>query len=129
MIEPTRIPSSVNAAKPTMGTDFSGLETPARALRAVGIDVQLLFCSETEKCLRDLIMLDHAPDVLYTDAESRELENVPVVQLYVAGPPPANRFQGPAYAKGIKIRGARIPIIAKIISPPNARLPLFWKMS
>ena len=40
----------------TLGTDFSGLETPSRALRNVGVAHRLVFCCES----RALAHLDHA---------------------------------------------------------------------
>lgn len=72
---------------PSVGTDFSGLETATRALKAAGVKARLLFCCEKEPWLRDLIRLDTPPEVvMHHDVDSRDLKEVPYVDLYVAGP-------------------------------------------
>ena len=69
-----------------LGTDFSGLETPSRALKALGIPFRLIFACEKEASLRKLIEMDCPPDVcLYTDIETRDDRATPVVDCYVAG--------------------------------------------
>lgn len=73
----------------TLGTDFSGLETPSRALKAVGVHARLVFTCEKEAALRNLIATDccSGPElIMYTDVETRDIATVPRVQCYVAGP-------------------------------------------
>ena len=75
------------APVPTLGTDFSGLETPSRALQSLGIPFRLLFCAEKEAWLRALIQADTPPEVcIYEDVDNRDVACMPAVQLYVAGP-------------------------------------------
>lgn len=50
-----------------VGTDFSGLETPCRALRSVGVPHTLVFASEKHKGLSKLIQLDFKPQHFYQD--------------------------------------------------------------
>lgn len=51
-----------------VGTDFSGLETPCRALRSLGVNHKLVFASEKNKKLGKLIELDFRPDKFYEDS-------------------------------------------------------------
>ena len=51
-----------------IGTDFSGLETPCRALRRLGVAHRLVFASEKNKKLAKLIKLDFNPEKFYKDS-------------------------------------------------------------
>ena len=95
-----------------VGTDFSGLETPCRALRSVGVPHQLVFASEKHKGLGKLIQLEFKPQKFYKDWSGsqnhschvwwfhavkavmflqdvlkRKTSDCQAVDLYVAGPP------------------------------------------
>ncbi len=71
----------------TLGTDFSGLETPSRALTNAGVPPRLIFCCEVCGPLRDLIMRDCPPQLpIYEDVEKRAIKFVCSVDMYVAGP-------------------------------------------
>lgn len=50
-----------------VGTDFSGLETPCRALCSVGVPHKLVFASEKHKRLAKLIQFDFKPEHFYKD--------------------------------------------------------------
>lgn len=68
----------------SMGTDFSGLETPSMAMRMLGIDHRLVCASEREVHLRRFIAANFNPSHLYKNA----LGGVPHdLDLYIAGPP------------------------------------------
>ena len=86
----------------TLGTDFSGLEAPSRALRNVGLAHRLVFCCEASAPLRALIMHDVPPELpIYEDMESRHLPDVPHVDMHVAGP------SCPPWSKAGQLRGER----------------------
>ena len=68
----------------TLGTDFSGLEVPSWALKALEVDTQLVFVSEISSALRAFIATNFAPATAYRSAQLRESH---FTDLYVAGPP------------------------------------------
>ena len=89
---PTPWPSASSASATTriltLGTDFSGLETPAQCLMALGIKFKLLFSSEIQPHLRKFIRRNFGKDgTVYKDVSKRSVEKMPHVDLYVAGPP------------------------------------------
>ena len=65
-----------------VGTDFSGLETPCRALRKVGVPHKLVFASEKHKGLAKLIQLDFKPERFYKDCCYYMLLNYFAVKFY-----------------------------------------------
>ena len=52
----------------SMGTDFSGLETPSMAMRMLGIDHRMVCASEREVHLRRFIAANFTPAHLYSNA-------------------------------------------------------------
>lgn len=72
--------------KITVATEFSGLETPSRALDNVGIPSRLAYACEYDKKLRDLIGLQFKPEMLADDITTRKVKKLPNFDLYVAGP-------------------------------------------
>ena len=69
----------------TVGTDFSGLETPSYSLSRNGIHHKLIYACESNNTLLKLIRETWNPTHLYTDINSPERRSAPPVQLYVAG--------------------------------------------
>ena len=72
-----------------VGTDFSGLETPSLALSAIGppVNFNLEFICERDPALRAFAVAAHRPRVVYDDILSRDIDAMPTVDLYIAGPP------------------------------------------
>ena len=72
----------------SLGTDFSGLETPSQALGALGVPFDLKFSAEIQPHLRKFIrrnFTNHGK--IYKDVAKRSVEKMPYVDVYVAGPP------------------------------------------
>jgi DNA-cytosine methyltransferase len=71
-----------------VGTDYSGMETPILALRALGFNHRHVFSSEICPKARLVIEEKFAPDVLFGDATKRKAIDLPSkLDLYVAGFP------------------------------------------
>ena len=72
-----------------VGTDFSGLETPSLALSAIEppVNFNLEFICEQDPALRAFAVAAHRPRVVYDDILSRDIDAMPRVDIYIAGPP------------------------------------------
>ena len=71
----------------TVGTDCSGMESVILALRELGVPHSHLFSSEVCEHALKVIRANARPAALFRDITERALEEVPRVDLYVAGPP------------------------------------------
>ena len=72
--------------KVTLGTDFSGLETPRIALETTGFVVKQLFtCDSDPNCGRMAAALFGDAERRYEDVQREQSNQAPHVDLYVAG--------------------------------------------
>jgi DNA (cytosine-5)-methyltransferase 1 len=70
-----------------LGTDCSGMETPAMALKNLGVCVEHSFSCDINKHAKTTIMANFPPKVFYEDLTARDNKTAPAVDLYVAGFP------------------------------------------
>jgi len=70
-----------------LGTDCSGMETPAMALSNLGVPVQHRFACDVNAHAKATILANFPPEVFYDDLTVRDNTAAPKVDLYVAGFP------------------------------------------
>jgi site-specific DNA-cytosine methylase len=73
-----------------IGTDCSGIEAPIQAIRSVcethpHLSYHHSFSSEIDPYAIECIRENYAPDRLYGDIKQRDVEDLPSIDLYVAG--------------------------------------------
>jgi len=87
----------------TVGSDCTGLSSESLAFSLNNIKVNTLFCSDTDESKIRLLSAIHTLTgdtgyTLYKDIHSRDPEDVPQVQFYIAGAPcPAWSAAGPSH--------------------------------
>jgi len=71
-----------------VGTDFSGIGSPESALKRLGIPHDLIFACDIDKYARKSYNAIHPnADIIYEDITTRDFDEVPKLDLYVAGFP------------------------------------------
>ena len=80
------IPATV-AGMLTLGTDFSGMDVPAMALRKLGVKHVHMFASDTNPACRKVIKHVFRPRKVYTNIQHRTNATTSKCQLYVFGHP------------------------------------------
>jgi len=70
-----------------LGTDCSGMETPAMALKSLGVEFDHAFSCDFNKHAKATIMANFPPRVFYDDVTTRDQSKAPRADLYVAGFP------------------------------------------
>lgn len=70
-----------------VGTDCSGIEAPICALRSLGVSFTHEFSSDIDASVRRNIEANYEPGVLFGDITTRDIADVPDIDLYVAGFP------------------------------------------
>mmetsp|Transcript_58013 Transcript_58013/g.175372 ORF Transcript_58013/g.175372 Transcript_58013/m.175372 type:complete len:372 (-) Transcript_58013:35-1150(-) len=70
-----------------LGTDCSGMETPAMALKSLGVEFDHAFSCDFNKHAKDTIMANFPPKIFYDDITTRDQSKAPRADLYVAGFP------------------------------------------
>ena len=71
-----------------VGTDFSGIGSPESALKRLGIPHDLIFGCDIDKYARLSYRALHPyADIIYDDITTRDFDEVPQLDLYVAGFP------------------------------------------
>ena len=70
-----------------VGTDCSGLDAPLFSLNDLGVPYHHVFSCEKDKSCQKIIKHCHDPDILYTDITTRQLADVPYVDVFVFGFP------------------------------------------
>lgn len=75
-----------------LGTDCSGLDAPAFALKQMGVPFEHVFSSEIDKPCLKTILANHSPNILYGDESEgdvtkRDVASTPACDLYVCGFP------------------------------------------
>ena len=73
----------------TVGSDCSGLDSVAVALKQMGLGgrAQFKFCSEKEPSCRRFLRSVHGPERIYKDIAGRDVARMPHVDIYTAGFP------------------------------------------
>ena len=71
----------------TIGTDFSGLETPSIAMELNNIPYKLAFVCDHQAHLRAFMHARYSPDIVMDDIRSRDAKQMPSVDAYILGPP------------------------------------------
>ena len=74
-----------------IGTDCSGIEAPIEAIKKISskykINFKHMFSSEIDKFAIKYIKENHDPDFLFNDIKNRNIDDVPNIDIYVAGFP------------------------------------------
>ena len=70
-----------------VGTDCSGMDTPIYALEKLSIPYSHEWACDIDKYARQTIMANYNPKRLYTDMTTRDVNDLPDIDLYVAGFP------------------------------------------
>ena len=79
--------SNESATSVKVGTDCSGIGIPLIALKNMGIPVEHEFdCDNCEK-VQLTIQANHKPKILFPDIQGRDVNEVPYVDVYIAGFP------------------------------------------
>ena len=71
----------------SVGTDFSGLDTPIYCLERLGVPFTHTFSSEINPHARELIQINSPNAIIHEDAIPRGTGTTPSVDLYITGPP------------------------------------------
>ena len=69
------------------GSDFSGKDAPAHALKRLGVRAKHTFASDTNKHCKTYMLNTFAPAIFYDDVTLRNHAATPAVDLYVFGAP------------------------------------------
>lgn len=107
-----------------VGTDCSGIEAPIQALKRTRIPFHHVFSSEIDKFCRKSIEANYSPDIIFDDITSRNIEDVPDIDLYVCGFP-CQPFSHAGNRRGMydKKRGNVFESCLKVI---QSKQPLFF---
>merc|ERR1719277_1015304 len=71
----------------SLATDCSGMETPAMALKSLGVPVDHLFACDVNASAKKTIMANFPPKTFYDDLTKRDNAKAASADLYVAGFP------------------------------------------
>lgn len=70
-----------------IGTLFSGIGSPEEALKKIGIKYSLEFSCEIDKFARKSFLVNHNPKIFYEDITKIDLNEIPYVDILIAGFP------------------------------------------
>ena len=70
-----------------IGTDCSGIEAPIQALLQLNIPFRHMFSSDIDKHVIKSIKANYHPEIIFGDITKRNIEDVPDIDLYIAGFP------------------------------------------
>ena len=71
----------------TIGTDFSGIGSPEQALIKLGVKHKSMFACDVDKYAKQSYLANYNPETFYDDITTRDHNEAPYVDLYVAGFP------------------------------------------
>ena len=71
----------------TIGTDFSGIGSPEQALIKLGIEHKSMFACDVDKYAKQSYLANYNTENFYDDIKTRNHNEAPYVDLYVAGFP------------------------------------------
>ena len=71
----------------TIGTDFSGIGSPEQALIKLGIEHKSMFACDVDKYAKQSYLANYNTEHFYDDIKTRNHNDAPYVDLYVAGFP------------------------------------------
>jgi DNA (cytosine-5)-methyltransferase 1 len=71
----------------TIGTDFSGIGSPEQALIKLGIEHKSMFACDVDKYAKQSYLANYKTENFYDDITTRNHNEAPYVDLYVAGFP------------------------------------------
>ncbi len=83
MWPPLRMPSP----RITIGTHFSGLETPSQSLKAMGFHAILRFAADADAQCREFIKVNFQASQIDGDVMAVDMASLPQVDVYVTGTP------------------------------------------
>ena len=70
-----------------VGTDCSGIEAPIQALIQLGVKFKHVFSSDIDKFCIESIKANYNPKIIFGDITTRNIKDVPDIDLYVCGFP------------------------------------------
>jgi len=70
-----------------VGTDCSGIDAPIQALTQLGVDFEHVFSCEIDKWCIQTLKANYNIPIIFNDMRSRDIEDVPEIDLYVSGFP------------------------------------------
>ena len=83
------------------GSDFSGLDSAAFALRRAGVVVEHVFCSDIDEKCRQLLKQLHRPNTIHKDIQARTPDEEDYCDVYVTTPP-CQSWSPAGLKKGLK---------------------------
>ena len=86
-LEYTKLLPKIKSRTIKVGTDCSGIEAPIQALELLQVPYDHLFSSEINPRVRKIAERNYAPKKYYTDITKRNHEELPKLDLYIAGFP------------------------------------------
>lgn len=105
-----------------IGTDCSGIGTVLLALRALGVAFRHVFASEIDIHARRTLQANHPAERVYSDLMLRDVNEVPRVDLYVAGFP-CQSFSVAGLQQGFAARNGEGLMFFHILEYIQLRLP------
>merc|ERR1719468_941385 len=105
-----------------LGTDCSGMERPAMALKNLGVHVDHQFACDVNAHAKSTIMANFPPKVFFDDLTTRDNEKAPTVDMYVAGFP-CQPFSTAGLQQGFKDVRGRGEIFFSVLDYIEAKQP------
>lgn len=68
-------------------SDFSGMEAPLHALKKLGVKVNHIFASDSNKHCKNLILQSSAPRFFYDDVAKRKPQDMQACDFFMFGAP------------------------------------------
>ncbi|HEV2917457.1 MAG TPA: DNA (cytosine-5-)-methyltransferase [Candidatus Babeliales bacterium] len=70
-----------------IGTDCSGLDTPIYAMKSLSLPIKHIFSCDNDLHVKETINCNFKPQIFYNDIFSRNYDDIPPIDWYVAGFP------------------------------------------
>ena len=104
------------------GSDFSGMDAAAVAMKRLTVDVTVEFASDTDAACRKVLEAVHAPQIIYPDVMGVDVESKPPVDVYV-WTPPRQDFSSAGKKKGAKGPRKTGSLMSKSLAYIKAKKP------